>query len=68
MSYPPPPYRPQPYQPGQPYRSAEIVVTRKTLHPAETIMHLILTFCTGGLWGFVWLGRLASRRRYTAWR
>jgi hypothetical protein len=78
VSYPPP-YRPQPYQPGQYYppqpgiqpylpRAVQQVTTTKTLHPAETLLHLILTCCTFGLWGIVWGVRLASRRRYATWQ
>lgn len=59
MSYQP--YQPQPQYPRQ-------AKTRTKLSPAETMFHLFMTLCTGGLWGFVWWARVHSRTSVTRFR
>jgi hypothetical protein len=36
---------------------------RVPLTPGQHILHLILTVCTGGLWGIVWIIRAAQGNR-----
>jgi hypothetical protein len=68
--------RHQPY-PLQPYPAVQVVqqvgfpggtVTRRPLGILETCFHAFMTLATGGLWGFVWWGRVRSRRSYTTFR
>ncbi len=72
-----PPYQGQQYYPQQPYPPVQVnqqvafpgrAVTRRPLGITETCFHVLMTIATGGLWGFVWWGRVRMRRSYTTFR
>ena len=73
------PYYQQPYYQPQPQgqqinviqqngRFPGRAVTRRPLSSTETCFHAFMTLCTSGLWGFVWWGRVRSRRSITTWQ
>lgn len=72
-----PPQRPGPYGPPPPQAPAPTrwvsVEKERGLGGGSHSIHLILTLCTFGLWGFVWLGvwlwrMVFPKRRRTVYR